>query len=244
MTNGVPTLSISYENRRQVFVESEYDVEFYERIYQKLKNELSSEISLNFIPSGGGEKGGCDRVRTTVNDLWKHGNKTVYGIIDWDLKNKTTDRVKILGQGNRYSIENYIFDPVIIAAFLLLEGCIARDEIGSEPDETDFDLRNFENDRLQIVANFIVDRLKPFEPENSQAGTKVCEYSNGKAVNLPSWFLEIQGHQLEKNLQTTFSQLKKYQREADLKKAIISKIIDRIPSLIPMDFLLLFKQIQ
>jgi ABC-type branched-subunit amino acid transport system ATPase component len=159
LTNGVPTLSISYENRRQVFVESEYDVQFYEQIYQKLKNRLSSEISLNFISSGSGDKGGCDRVRAIVNDLSKHGNKTVYGIIDWDLKNKHTERVKVLGQGNRYSIENYIFDPVILAAFLLLEGCITREMIGLERNETDFDLRTFESDRLQIAANFIVDKF-------------------------------------------------------------------------------------
>lgn len=244
LTNGVPTLSISYENRRQVFVESEYDVEFYEQIYQKLKNELSSEISLNFISSGGGDNGSCDRVRTIVNDLSKHGNKTVYGIIDWDLKNKNNDRVKVLGQGNRYSIENYIFDPVILAAFLLLEGCITREMIGLEQNEAYFDLRTFESDRLQIAANFIVDKLKNLKPENSQDETKICEYINGRSVNLPSWFLEIQGHQLEKNLKKTFNGLNKYQREADLKKAIINKIIDHIPLLIPMDFISLFKEIQ
>lgn len=244
LTNGVPTLSISYENRHQVFVESEYDVEFYEQIYKKLKNELSSEISLNFIPSGGGEKGGCNRVKTVVKQLFKGGNRTVYGIIDWDLKNKQTDRVKVLGQGNRYSIDNYIFDPVILAAFLLLEGCITREMIGLEQNETDFDLRNFENDRLQVIANFIVDKLKPFKPENFQEVTRVCEYKNGKAVNIPSWLLEMQGHQLEINLKKTFSQLNKYQREADLKKEVINKIIDRIPSLIPMDFVSLFKEIQ
>lgn len=244
LTNGVPTLSITYENRRQVFVESEYDVQFHEQIYQKLKNELSSEISLNFISSGGGDKGSCDRVRTIVNDLSRHGNKTVYGIIDWDLKNESTDRVKVLGQGNRYSIENYIFDPVILAAFLLLEGCITREMIGLEQNETDFDLRTFESDRLQIAANFIIDKLKEFKPENSQAETKICEYSNGRSVNLPSWFLKIQGHQLEDNLKKTFDKLNIYRREADLKKAIINKIIDRIPSLIPIDFISLFKEIQ
>jgi ABC-type branched-subunit amino acid transport system ATPase component len=244
LTNGVPTLSISYENRRQVFVESEYDVQFYEQIYQKLKNELSSEISLNFISSGSGDKGGCDRVRTTVNDLWKHGNKTVYGIIDWDLKNEHTDRVKVLGQGNRYSIENYIFDPVILAAFLLLEGCITREMIGLEQNETYFDLPTFDNERLQVVANFILDKLKVLKLEDSKEETKICEYSNRKAVDLPLWFLEIQGHHLEDTLKNIFNGLKKYKREADLKKAIINKIIDHIPLLIPMDFISLFKEIQ
>ena len=40
LTAGVPALSINYENRRQVFVESKYDVFFYDRIYDKLKNRL------------------------------------------------------------------------------------------------------------------------------------------------------------------------------------------------------------
>lgn len=244
LTNGVPTLSISYENRRQVFVESKYDVEFYEQIYRKLKNELSSEISLNFISSGGGDKGTCDRVRNIVNDLSRHGNKTVYGIIDWDLKNNNTNLVKVLGQGNRYSIENYIFDPVILAAFLLLEGCITREMIGLERNETYFDLPTFDNDRLQVAANFIVDKFEKFKPENSQDETKICEYINGKFVDLPSWFLEMQGHQLEDNLKKTFNELNQYRREADLKKAIIKKIIDHIPLLIPMDFISLFKEIQ
>jgi AAA domain, putative AbiEii toxin, Type IV TA system len=244
LTNGVPTLSISYENRRQVVVESEYDVQFYEQIYQKLKNELSSEISLNFISSGGGDTGGCDRVRTIVNDLSKYGNKTVYGIIDWDLKNKCTERVKVLGESNRYSIENYIFDPVILAAFLLLEGCITREMIGLEQNKTYFDLPTFDNDRLQIVANFIVDKFKKNKPENYQDETRICEYINKKSVKLPSWFLEMQGHQLEHNLKNTFNELNKYRREGDLKKAIINKIIDHIPLLIPMDFITLFKEIQ
>ena len=74
--------------------------------------------------------------------------------------------------------------------------------------------------------------------------SKICEYINGKFVDLPSWFLEMQGHQLEDNLKKTFNELNQYRREADLKKAIIKKIIDHIPLLIPMDFISLFKEIQ
>jgi hypothetical protein len=36
LMTGLNSLFVSYENRRQVFVESEYDVMFYEKIYQKL----------------------------------------------------------------------------------------------------------------------------------------------------------------------------------------------------------------
>jgi AAA15 family ATPase/GTPase len=44
LTTGVPTLSIDYENRRQVFVESQYDAQFYEKIYEKLRDKLIPEI--------------------------------------------------------------------------------------------------------------------------------------------------------------------------------------------------------
>jgi ABC-type glutathione transport system ATPase component len=33
LTAGVPSFSVNYENRRQVFVESEMDVYFYEKVY-------------------------------------------------------------------------------------------------------------------------------------------------------------------------------------------------------------------
>jgi ABC-type multidrug transport system ATPase subunit len=129
LTAGVPTLSIDYENRRQVFVESDYDVKNYEQIYKKLKDQLILEISINFIPAGVGGKGNCDQVREVVNQLYKCGNKTAYGIIDWDLKNNENERVKVLGYGNRYSIENYILDPVLVVAFLLREKIIERSAV-------------------------------------------------------------------------------------------------------------------
>jgi predicted ATP-binding protein involved in virulence len=63
LTAGVPTLSIDYENRRQVFVESQYDVEFYEQIYKKIRDKLIPEISLNFISSGLVDKKELNRYR-------------------------------------------------------------------------------------------------------------------------------------------------------------------------------------
>ncbi|WP_081266522.1 AAA family ATPase [Variovorax paradoxus] len=54
LTEGVPTLSVNYENRRQVFVESTYDVSFYSDLYQLSKARLMPEISISFVASGGG----------------------------------------------------------------------------------------------------------------------------------------------------------------------------------------------
>ena len=52
LTAGVPSLSINYENRKQVFVESPYDVKYYDAIYKILSPYLNKEVSLNFISSG------------------------------------------------------------------------------------------------------------------------------------------------------------------------------------------------
>jgi hypothetical protein len=61
---------------------------------------------------------------------------------------------------------------------------------------------------------------------------------------LPKWFLETQGHQLEKLLKDIFPKLKRFQKENELKSEIISKVIDDIPAFIPKDFVLLFQKIQ
>lgn len=123
LTSGVPTLSINPENRKQVFVESEYDSKYYEKIYNKLKHKLIPEISLHFLPIGvPGEN--CDKVKGIVNKLVKFGNKSIYGIIDWDKNNnsnKSHPNIKILGENQRYTIENYIFDPLWMGIFLLIE---------------------------------------------------------------------------------------------------------------------------
>lgn len=243
LTTGVPTLSIDYENRRQVFVESRYDVQFYEKLHEKLKDYLTPEISLNFIASGGGN-GTCDQVKDVVNQLKKGGNRTVYGIIDWDLKNCGNGRVKVLGKEKRYSIENYILDPVLIAAFLVREKLIERIEVGLSERETYVDFGTFDDTRLQQIADFIVEKVKPKIQSEVQDDCLLCQYLSRKTIKLPKWFLRIQGHKLEEILKDLFPKLKKFKQEPELKLEIISKVIDDFPSLIPYDILSLLKEVQ
>lgn len=254
LTSGVPTLSIDYENRRQVFVESQYDVEFYEKIYQKLKSYLIAGISLNFISSGvrGNDDANCDQVKKVVTQLYnKGGNKTVYGIIDWDLKNNESDRVKVLGQGNRYSIENYIFDPLLLAAFLLKDKIIQRSDIGLNENETYTDIAKLDNIRLQKIADFIVDKIRKELPHPNEEKINQCEYIGGQIINLPVWFLNIQGHELEEKLRgktkqdkAIFPELKRFHQEPQLKVEILKTVADDIPELLSKDFIDLFHKIQ
>lgn len=244
LTNGVPTLSIDYENRRQVFVESRYDVHFYEKLYEKLREHLVPEVSLNFIASGVGGNGNCDQVKEVVNQLVKGGSRTVYGIIDWDLTNSGDERIKVLGRENRYSIENYILDPVLIAALLLREKWIERSEIGLGEHETYINFATFDGTRLQEIADFVVNKVHLHISPAVGNDKLLCQYLCGQTINLPKWFLHIQGHALEKTLKNVFHKLRRFQREPDLKLEIITKVIDDVPSLIPYDFLHLLKDIQ
>jgi ABC-type branched-subunit amino acid transport system ATPase component len=186
LTSGVPTLSIDYENRRQVFVESKYDVGFYEEIYNSIKDndnikdKLISEISISFISSGANEHGNCDQVKEFVNKLSKNGNKTVYGIVDWDLKNDGNDRVKVLGKGKRYSMENYIFDPILLAAFLVRERIIESSKIGLARNEKETDFIDFDSSRMQSIVKFILEEFK-------SRITRLHEEINAKINSIPDY---------------------------------------------------------
>lgn len=244
LTTGVPTLSIDYENRRQVFVESQYDVQVYEQIYEKLKNRLIVEISVNFISSGVGGQGNCEQVKEVVGQLYRGGNRTTYGIIDWDLKNYGNERVNVLGQGNRYSLENYILDPILVAAFLLREKWIERSMVCLSDDVTYVHFAKLDNLQLQTIADFIVNKVRAYLQLQIKEELSLCEYVGGQTIHLPRWFLEIQGHRLETILKEIFPQLKRFQQEPQLKREILLKVIDDVPILIPKDFLLLFQKIQ
>lgn len=67
-------------------------------------------------------------MQEVVDKLAGFGNRYIFGIIDWDSCNNENDYVKVLGKNKRYSIENYIFDPILIAAYLFRENMF-RDKI-------------------------------------------------------------------------------------------------------------------
>lgn len=55
LLDGITQISINPENRRQVFVESQYDADVYQAIFSKLVHSsalVDSKISLNFVSSG------------------------------------------------------------------------------------------------------------------------------------------------------------------------------------------------
>lgn len=252
LTSGVPSFSVNYENRRQVFVESKYDVYYYEKIYRKISDMLEPEVSLSFIASGetrtdkhGTPISSCDQVINVTNILRESGNKFVWGIVDWDKENKESDFIKVLGNGTRYSIENYLFDPILVVALLLREKFVGKEELGLPVNATLIDFKIYDNEQLQKLADFVIQKLEAeINPQNQDAMT--VQLLNGKEINIPSWYLHYQGHELESKILEAFPKLNAIKRNSEdaLKNAIIDKVIDDIPELISLDFCKVFTQLQ
>lgn len=215
LTAGIPTLSIDYEKRKQVFVESNIDRQFYEKCYHKSEVDLHPDISLHFISSGiekvsqeGIPDGDCNRVSTVVNELVKGGNKDIFGIIDWDKKNNGNSFVKVIGKGARYNIENYIYDPILLTSLLLDYQIINRSDLSIGANDTYIDFKNFDNSQLQLVADFIINKIKLKINPLSDLDLVQIEYLNSRTIQIPKWYLMHHGHKLEKEIIEIFPKLK------------------------------------
>lgn len=252
LLSGIPNLYVSYENRRQVFVESEYDVSYYDKIYKRIFQYLNQDVNLNFISSGDAvtDKNGmpvsnCGQVIKIAKIFKESGNPHVYGIIDFDEgKNHSTDNLIILGEGSRYSIENYIFDPVLIGMLLLREKMITSPEAGM-PELVYTDVNTHSQENLQKLSDYIITKVSA-ETKITDKSTKDSIMLNGLTIAVPIWYLMNQGHNLEDLLIKVFARLSelKKNKEEKLKLAIIEKVIDDFPELISRDVVNTLRKIQ
>lgn len=244
LTSGVPTLSINYDNRRQVFVESKYDQIFYELIYRKLSQYIPSHITLDFLCSSNDGSAGCEQVKEIVNKLTSFGNNQIFGVIDWDNKNASTQKIKVLGQDCRYSIENYILDPLILPIYLIREAVVKKEDFGLSENASFFDVKDFSSEELQTITDSYITKISSIKPDGYEEALTTCTLVNGNQISIPNWYLMFQGHDLEGSIKSIFKPLQKFQREGDLKKDIIRKTFDDLPGLISQDFITLFDSIR
>ncbi|MEY4249659.1 MAG: hypothetical protein RJA87_1292 [Pseudomonadota bacterium] len=243
LTVGVPTLSIDYSGRRQVFTESDTDAAIYERVYALIKSHILCERELNFLSTGlrvknnGEINSGCAIVKKTVKKLEEIGVASIFGIVDWDLKATSDSRVKVIAEKERYSIENVLLDPLLIAVLLmknheLPKGLEDIDRFIKVPDLTVAD--------LQRLIDAVQEGLFP-----SCTTPVEVSYIGGKKLNVSREYLVIKGHDLEQKLVSKFPALNKLTRNGSCKliDAVIDQVLREIPDFCPSAVKIVFESI-
>lgn len=246
LTAGVPSLCINYENRKQVFVESHYDAEFYNEIYTLLKSHLEPEISLSFISCGAVQKDkkydpitGCAQVRNITDLMRNSGNRSCFGLIDWDKCNKEGNGVYVNAFNEQYSIENCLLNPLFIALLLTLKETHPFENFG-------ISLRTFDPHN-QLTIDQLVSKLLDLIGFNDSNVLDIS-LANGKTTKLPITYLHYQGHDLEDQILSkvpALNSLRKGNEPAKrIKLAIIQTVFRNYPELIPQCFIDVFRKIQ
>lgn len=242
LTFGVPTLSIDYSGRRQVFTESDTDAAIYERIYSLVKSKINCVRELNFMSTGmrnkdGGEiNSGCTVVTNIVHRLNESGNMSVFGIVDWDGEAVSTDRVRVIAEGTHDGIENLLLDPLLICLLLLKE---RRPPQGLEGIDRFVGADTLRDTDLQRLADAIQQQILP---ANSCAQVEVS-YLNGASTRVFLDYLIMDDHALEDALRARFPCLKKWSNRGALVMAVINEVLTEHRGFCPVPLTVIFEDV-
>jgi len=243
LTEDIPFLKISIEDRRTVFVESEYDV----AIYTQLNNIYCLEGSCKSLfvqtKKEKGDGSNCDDVKFLVKKLVENGNEQVYGIIDYDNKNANDDKVIVIGDCKRYAIENYLLDPLLVGLLMLRE---------KYKDFAYFNIQEITKwheikELNEVIAQKIVDKVLTDIDMHYGENPVIYTLLEGFSLQISDKFVKIQGHALETLYKNTYPELKKYHDESkkdkNLKRVIINMVLEDFPSYVCRDVIETLKKI-
>ena len=247
LTAGLNTISVYYENVKQVFVEADNDNLFLSQVYHHAMaaGELVDDINLKFVNVGDKKDGGCATVKKVVNDLAGADNKTVYGIIDFDGKNNSSGRIKVLGGGGRYAIDNYLVDPLVMT-LLYLEESGERTKVGFDQHDSLVGYNKKTPQERQRYCDQYLTILERSVPADKKTDTTPVKYMTMGGVEyvVPKWFTTIQGHLLVSYVRTATPFLNKYRDDKALYRKIINHCYSNYPEIIPMEVVETLLEIQ
>ncbi len=182
-------------NLKYAFVEADEDVRFFQMVLDVMRSlGLGPIRDLTFIPvsKDGGGGGGADQVRSWTGKLRTAVDDRFVGVIDRDVTNIAKDGVKVL---SRYSIENYLLDPLVVYA-LWLEASQAPVVHGltiSIGDESGF--RIMSQVQLQSIVDAVVAEISAL-CVGYDFSTVDIEYTNGIVLKYPHWLVNERGKDL------------------------------------------------
>lgn len=234
LTNFIPTLSIDYQNHKQVFVESPVDAKYYQIVHDKLQQTKELTNKLYFISNSAG-KGNCSQVYQIVDQIRSSGNKTSYGVVDWDLDNKDGEFVFTHGINERYSIENFLFDPIYIICLLMeMKAHNIYTELNFDIYMNHFLIGEQPQEELQRIIEYFFLKFEEVFPNEKYDSEKMeVEYFSGKKLLIPKWYLQMKGHDLHIKLKKVFTAFNKYTSEK-LFQNELSEIMGKCFPFIPL----------
>ncbi len=240
LTCDLDNIRVTFDERRQVFVESKYDVQYYSKLYSLLAVSPGFTIQPQFLAPRSGNGSNCSDVIDIVSALRDKGNDLVYGIVDYDNDNSSSNAyILVLGEGERYAIENYIFDPVYVAFLLIREQIIKTTDVGLRACSY-VQLQTLSDMEIQTLIDYVIDKLE-------LSSTNQIEYNvvSGKMFTATKEYFMLKGHDLEEKIKNTWPQLERIasRGESCLKNYILEKVYYDYPAYISIDFVHLFNKI-
>lgn len=249
LTIGVPTLSISYDGRRQVLVESPNDARLYDAIYQIARSRFVSERSLEFISTGARSQvtgahtnTGCDAVKRLVASLTEAGNNSVMGLIDWDNTQDGTSRVLVFAKGRRNGLENAVLDPLLIAALISRDARNNIADIGLDHTATYLSLLYYPPGRLQEIVDAVQSRVLG----SNLTGVRVdVTYTGAFGLTVDEGYLRLDDHELERKILDSFPGLNGIAKgkSGQLMSHMVDTVMKEKPEFIPVEFSDAFKEL-
>lgn len=250
LLRGIPYIQLRDRSIKQVFVEDEMDAYYYQEIFKclQLNGKIRHDVSLIFLSAGIVGTGGCDKVRELTMKLRAAGNNSVYGIIDWDGSQSDREFVYVVGKGQRYSLENYIFDPIVLASTLIVN--LKRSDF-FEKHLTKYKsygyqkISEFEDKQLNELTKIVLMALD-FEYGGDET---LVQYLSGKSLSIPTRFLLEIGHDLKDRIEKKIPELKQFangyrNKSLAIDQAIIDKtLIPNMSDFISQDVLDVFNKI-
>ncbi|MBY7877695.1 AAA family ATPase [Vibrio fluvialis] len=231
LTDGIPHLKVSTEDRRQIFVESKLDVIYFQRLHQIISRFSTIGYTPIFLEPHSGTSN-CTDVESIANRLHESGSDLVRGIIDYDGKKVDKHPIYVLGGGNRYSIENYVLDPLFLGLALVRLGKRKLSDFSVPHLHTYMDAAKLTNEEAQKISDHIT-----LATGISNTSPADCELHNGWVLKLPTQFLMMRGHDWEKSVLSCIPELKAISSrngDAGLKLGIM-QVIEEFPQLLSID---------
>lgn len=165
--------------------------------------------------------GNCQQVIGMVEYLTTRGNKTVRGLIDWDnTTRKHNDKVIVFAKDYAYSIENIIYDPLSIYAYLTCHHYKSPSFFINV--ETDFQWRDAlsADDKMQSIVDFVTEYLlgRPNKKDH------IINYMNGVSLKGDKeYFIPKKGsngHGFEKIISEKFPEINRIKPKSSTRPMI------------------------